>query len=215
MTIRILIVAAIRLYREGLAQLLSQREELSVIGIRSEGRDAIASLKQIATDVVLLDMATPDSHTTAREIRLITPTIPIVAIGIADSDFDVLNCAELGAAGYVTREGSLEELIATVQSAAKGELVCSPGRAGTLIRRLATLAGERTPVVQLRTNLTRREREIAELIQQDLSNKEIAIRLRIEVATVKNHVHNVLEKLNIHRRAEAARAMGSALNRTP
>lgn len=96
MVIRILIVAGTRLYREGLAQLLSQREELRVIGTRSEGHDAVATLNDIPTDVVLLDMATPDSHTTAREIRLLTPTIPLVAIGIADSDRDVLNCAELG-----------------------------------------------------------------------------------------------------------------------
>ncbi len=61
----------------------------------------------------------------------------------------------------------------------------------------------------MRTRLTRREREIASLIQEDLSNKEIAVRLRIEVATVKNHVHNLMEKLNIHRRAEAARAIGA------
>jgi two-component system nitrate/nitrite response regulator NarL len=211
--IRILIVAGIRLYREGLAQLLSHREELNVIGTRSEGRDALASLTEIATDVVLLDMATPDSRTTAREIRLMTPTIPLVAIGIEDSDVDVLNCAELGAAAYVTREGSLDELIAAVHGAAKGELICSPRRAGTLIRRLATLAGERELELP-RAKLTRREREIAALIQQGLSNKEIAIRLSIEVATVKNHVHNVLEKLKIHRRAEAARAMACSLART-
>lgn len=212
-TIRILIVAATRLYREGLAQLLSQRDELRVIGSWSEGRDALASLKETATDVVLLDMATPNSRATARAIRFMTPTIPLIAIGIADSDLDVLNCAELGAAGYVTRDGSLDELIVAVQSAAKGELVCSPQRAGTLIRHLATLAEERE-LVQPRKRLTRREREITALIQQDLSNKEIAIRLRIEVATVKNHVHSVLEKLHIHRRAEAARAMGDSLSRT-
>jgi two-component system, NarL family, nitrate/nitrite response regulator NarL len=212
MVIRILIVSSIRLYREGLEQLLSQRAELRVIGTRSEGRDAIPFLKDVPTDVVLLDLATQHSHTTAREIARMTPAIPLVVIGIADSDRDVLHCAELGAIGYVTRDGSLDELVAAVQSAARGELVCSPRRAGTLIRHVAALAGERV-VAQARAKLTRREREIAALMQDDLSNKEIAVRLRIEVATVKNHVHSVLEKLNIHRRADAGHAMSGTLSR--
>lgn len=213
MVIRILIVAGIRLYREGLEQLLSQREELRIVGTHSDVRDAVATLKDIPTDVVLLDMATPDSPIMARAITSMTPAIPLVAIGIVDSDLDVVQCAELGAVGYLTRDGSLDELVAAVQSAARGELLCTPRQAGTLIRHVASLAGERV-VAQTRSKLTRREREIAALMQDDLSNKEIAVRLRIEVATVKNHVHSVLEKLNVHRRAEAAHAMSHILSRT-
>lgn len=203
----ILIVAGIRLYREGLVQLLSRQDGLSIVGALPDARDARANLKRLAPDVVLLDMATAESYQTARELRILAPETPVVAIGVADSDPEILVCAELGAAGYVTRDGSLAELVATVQRAARGELVCSPRTAGTLVRRLATLAAERGSD-SMRTRLTRRECEIAALIQQDLSNKEIATRLGIEVATVKNHVHNLLEKLNIHRRVEAARAMG-------
>ena len=205
--VRILIVARIRLYREGLSHFLDRQDGLRVIGALSDAHEARANLTQLAPDVVVLDMATPENYAMARELRDMAPTIPVVAIGIADSEDEVLACAELGAAGYVTRDGSIDALVAAVQSAARGELVCSPRMAGTLVRRLATLAAEYDPHL-MRARLTRRESEIAGLIQQDLSNKEIAVRLRIEVATVKNHVHNLMEKLNIRRRSEAARVLG-------
>ena len=135
----------------------------------------------------------------------------MVAIGIADSDTEVIACAERGFAAYVTRDGSVDELAATIRAAGKGELTCSPRIAGTLMRRLGALAAELHPASSM-ARLTRREREIAALMRQDLSNKEIATRLRIEVATVKNHVHNVLDKLQVHRRSDAARLLGLRLH---
>ena len=213
--IRILIIAGIRLYREGLWHVLDRQDGLRVVGALADARDARANLAEVTTDVVVLDMATTESYTMARELRAMAPSIPVVAFGIADSEAEVLACAEVGAAGYVTRDGSIEALVAAVESAVKGELVCSPRVAGTLVRRLATLAAVDDPRM-IKARLTRRECEIAGLIEQDLSNKEIAVRLRIEVATVKNHVHNLMEKLNIHRRAEAARVLGlhTSLNRS-
>jgi DNA-binding NarL/FixJ family response regulator len=142
--------------------------------------------------------------TTALAARAVR--IPLVVIGIADSDSDVLDCVERGAAGFVTRDASIEELAGAIRRAANGELVCSPRTAGSLVRRLSALAAELRPV-PASVHLTRREREVAALMREDLSNKEIATRLRIEVATVKNHVHNVLDKLRVHRRAEAARLL--------
>jgi two-component system nitrate/nitrite response regulator NarL len=205
--VRVLIVSSVRLYREGLAQILERTDGFSVAGMHSDGRDASGHLTQFLPDVVLLDMATPESHEAAREILDLVPAIPIVALGVRDTDAEVLACAESGIAGYVTRDGSLEELITTIESAARGELVCSPRIAGSLLRRLAELAADRVNSA-FQSHLTTRECEIAHFIQEDLSNKEIANRLGIEVATVKNHVHNLLEKLNIHRRTEVGRLLG-------
>jgi DNA-binding NarL/FixJ family response regulator len=160
----------------------------------------------MAPDVALVEMGIPDLDAIIPALAARSPRIPVVAIGIADSDTEVLACAERGVAGYVTRDGSVEELAATIRGAARGELICSPQTAGTLMRRLATLAAELNPR-SATARLTRREREVAALMQEDLSNKEIASRLRIEVATVKNHVHNVLDKLQVHRRGEAARLL--------
>jgi DNA-binding NarL/FixJ family response regulator len=139
-------------------------------------------------------------------MKRLVPGVPIVALGVPDVEGDVLACAEAGIAGYVTREASLEELVAVVRSAVQGELRCSPRIAAGLLRRLSALS-EHGPSAP-RVRLTARQREIVRLIGQDLSNKEIAHRLGIEVATVKNHVHNLLEKLNVHRRTAAVRLLG-------
>jgi DNA-binding NarL/FixJ family response regulator len=162
-------------------------------------------------------MATPAHYDIARRLGRMPGAPPVVAIGLDDSDAEMLACAEAGAVGYVTREGTLEELVAVIQSAAKGELVCSPRVSGALARRVAALSAEVAPGSASR-RLSRREREIAALIGDDLSNKEIASRLSIEVATVKNHVHNMLDKLNVHRRsdaASAARLLARAEGRSP
>jgi DNA-binding NarL/FixJ family response regulator len=203
---RVLIVVGVRLYREGLVQLLSAREDLIVVGADSDGCAAAQRLDQTAPDVALVEMGLPDLDAIRQALAGRTPTIPLVAMGIADSDTDVLECAERGFAGFVTRDGSIDELVSTIRGAAKGELTCSPRTAASLMRRLGTLAAELRPT-QAGVRLTRREREIAALMREDLSNKEIAMRLHIEVATVKNHVHNVLDKLQVRRRSDAARML--------
>jgi two-component system, NarL family, nitrate/nitrite response regulator NarL len=207
-TTRILIVSGIRLYRDGLTQVLACVDSLTVVGQQADREAALACLPDMAPDVVLLDMSTPESHALASEVRASAPSIRIVALGIGESEAEVLACAEAGIAGYVTPDESVDELVATVKSVVRGELRCSARVAGSLLRRVAALAAERDPALpELR--LTDREFEIVTLLEQRFSNKEIAVHLGIEVATVKNHVHNLLEKLNVHRRADAARLVGS------
>ena len=188
-------------------QLLSAREHLTVVGAESDGGGAALRLEQTTPDVALVEMGLSDLDALTEALARRSRPIPLVAIGIADSDTEVIACAERGFAGYVTRDGCVDELVATIRGAAKGELTCSPRIAGTLMRRLGALAAELHPAASM-ARLTRREREIAALMRQDLSNKEIATLLRIEVATVKNHVHNVLDKLQVHRRSDAARVLG-------
>jgi two-component system, NarL family, nitrate/nitrite response regulator NarL len=202
--IRVLVVGGVRLYREGIAQMLSGQDGLTVVGVWSDPGDIADGGVGPSPDVVLVDLTTPEGQGAIHEVRRLVPDVPIVALGVTDMEGDVLACAEAGLAGYVTREQSVEDLVAVVESAARGELRCSPRIAASLFRRLSALAGEPSAV---RERLTVREREVLRLIGQDLSNKEIARRLGIEVATVKNHVHNLLEKLNVHRRAEAARLL--------
>lgn len=206
-TLRVLIVVGVRLYREGLTDMLSRQDGLSVVGVESDRRGAVAAIQRQQPDVVLLDTAVIDTYPTMADIRHLAPEVRVVALGVGDQEEDVLLCAEAGVAGYVTRDASLEDLVAVVESAARGVLHCSPEVAGSLLRRLAALAADRGTDPSS-PRLTTRESQIVRLIEEDLSNKEIAVRLGIEVATVKNHVHNVLEKLNIHRRSEAARVLG-------
>jgi DNA-binding NarL/FixJ family response regulator len=203
---RVLVVVGIRLFREGLAQLLSAQEGFVVVGAESDGSSAATQIERLAPDVALVEMGIANLAAIAGALAARPSPIPLVAIGIGESDSEVLACAERGAAGFVTRDASVKELVAAIRRAAAGELVCTPHVAGALIRRLGALASERRPGSSL-PPLTRREREVAALMREDLSNKEIATRLRIEVATVKNHVHNVLDKLHVHRRGEAARLL--------
>jgi DNA-binding NarL/FixJ family response regulator len=126
----------------------------------------------------------------------------IVALGVPDGEDAILSFGEAGIAGCVPPDASIQDLVQAVERAVRGELQITPRIAGAMIRRLAlrAAAGDDSSG----NTLTARESEIVRLIDQGLSNKEIAVRLGIEVATVKNHVHNLLEKLRVHRRAEAA-----------
>jgi DNA-binding NarL/FixJ family response regulator len=127
----------------------------------------------------------------------------VVALAVPDLEADVLTCAEAGVSAYVTREQPISALTETILGVARGEAICSARMAATLLRRIATLAVERRPEPPDR-RLTERELDVVGLIDQGLSNKLIAGRLCIEVSTVKNHVHSILEKLQVNRRGEAA-----------
>lgn len=201
-TIRVLIAADVRLYREGLAQVLSREPMLAVVGTVATYDEAMSAGRELRPDVILLDMQMARSPETVQEVGRVDPNVKVVAIGLTDAEGSVVSCAEIGVAGYVPRSGSLEDLVATVESVGRGEFLCSPLIAGTLLRRLSVLARERG--VEAEGRLTVREREILGLINRCLSNKEIARELGIEVATVKNHVHNLFEKLSVHRRSQAA-----------
>jgi DNA-binding NarL/FixJ family response regulator len=201
--IRVAIVAEIRLYREGLAEMLLGEPGLEVVATAAGADDAVPALRKELPDVVLLDMAPPDNAWLVRALAAAVPGTRVVALAVPESEDEVLACAEAGVVGYVTREGSVEDLVAAIESASRGEVLCSPRMAASLFQRVATLALERSPA-SIESRLTGRELEILDLIDQGLSNKEIARRLTIELSTVKNHVHNILEKLNVSRRAEAA-----------
>jgi DNA-binding NarL/FixJ family response regulator len=141
-----------------------------------------------------------------------TPEAKIIALGVEDDEDIVLACAEAGVSGFVPPEGTLDDLLATVESVRRGEILCSPRTAGVLLRRVASLAGNRDSAwIELR--LTRRELQIVQLIDEGCSNKEIARLLTISLATVKNHVHNILEKLDVTRRSEAAACVRGAKHR--
>jgi two-component system, NarL family, nitrate/nitrite response regulator NarL len=123
-------------------------------------------------------------------------------LGISGASPDVIACAEAGISGYVTREATLADLVATIERTTRGEAVCPPAVTASLLERIAVLANARRDRPPLLDQLTNREAEIVRLIELGMSNKEIASTLCIAVPTVKNHVHNVLSKLNLQRRRD-------------
>jgi two-component system, NarL family, nitrate/nitrite response regulator NarL len=198
--LRVAVIAAVRIYREGLALFLGRRRGFEVVATAADVNEAVALLPRAQPAIALIDVTAG-----AREVqRLLAglPDLKVVALAVADTEHDVIGCAEAGVSGYVTSDDSLETVAAIISSVARGELLCSPWVAAALLRRVATGMG--APLAGGRGRLTVREREIVQLIDQGLSNKEIASRLFIALPTVKNHVHNILEKLQVHRRDEAA-----------
>jgi DNA-binding NarL/FixJ family response regulator len=154
-------------------------------------------------DVIILEVAGPGSFGLAKSLSAQLPAVKIIAFAISDVEHEVLACAAAGFAGYVARDGSEADLMAAVEDALRGELFCSPRTAGVLFRHVAALSAQSAPTTG-RPGLTQRECEILALLGQGLSNKEIARAMRIGGATVKNHVHRILEKLQVRRRGEAA-----------
>lgn len=199
---RVAVVADVLVHRECIAGALAREQGIEVIGTGSTAPTDLARLKAVRPDVVLIDAATPDSLEAGRRVRNAIPDADLLALGVRDVEQDVVAWAEVGISGFACHGASLRQVANAVDGATHGELDCSPHVAAALLRRVGFLAtvhhGDRPEV-----HLTPREREVITLIDDGLSNEEIAQRLFIELPTVKSHVHNILEKLNVHRRADA------------
>ncbi len=205
--IQIVIVHRKRLIREGLAFVLGQQPDMQIVAQVCEARDVLVTLPGLEPQVIVVDFALPErvGLAEARKLSQACPNAKILMIGMTELESDVWACIEMGAAGYLPHDASLEELLHHIRAAAAGEAYCAPKVVSFLFARIAEGARtrERVPTPGL-VRLTRREREVIGLIEEGLSNKEIAVCLRIEVQTVKNHVHNILEKLRLGNRREAA-----------
>ena len=191
------------MYRDGLATALAQDDRFDVALTAATAAAAVADIRRERPDLALVDTTTVDVHAAVRELRGAAPGLPVVAIAVPESDERVVDCAEAGVAAIVTRESELATLLNTLESVQRGELLCTPRVAASLLRRVGTLAADRSPPAETMV-LTTRERQVVGLIDDGLSNKEIARELCIELPTVKNHVHHILGKLQVRRRAEAA-----------
>lgn len=210
--IKIIICSNIRIYREGLASVLSRLDSMQVVGAESRFECAIGKISRACPDVVLLDMTMDGAFRAARKIIQCYPESKVVALSPPEDEKKVIECAEVGISGYVAREASLDELVAAVEGTTKGEIRYPPKIATFIfkqIRRLAQGTESRSRQAteskhsnDAATDLTARERQISRLIYEGMSNKQIARSLSIEVSTVKNHVHNILVKLDLKSRVQ-------------
>jgi Response regulator containing a CheY-like receiver domain and an HTH DNA-binding domain len=191
------------LLRDGLTDALAKSDAIQVVGTASDATRLGTVIRELAPDIVLLDIEMEGSLPLVHAIHDFDPSPKVVAFAVSDSDEALVGYIEAGIAGYVTRDGSLTDVVATVESVGRGETLVSPKLAASLFKRLASQR-RRGAVADSAAELTSRERQILSLIEQGLANKEIARTLGIELATVKNHVHHVLEKLNVSRRGQAA-----------
>ncbi|HEY1880038.1 MAG TPA: response regulator transcription factor [Caulobacteraceae bacterium] len=213
------LISAVRFLRESLSEILSQVAEVRVTGEAASLSRALELARVADPEIVLLDAAFPDGQDCARQISAAAPRASIIALGIFETEDDVLSWAEAGVVGYVPNTASVDDLVALIGQISRGEQACPSNIAGSLLRRLAS-SGRAPERAAPLASLTRREHEILSLVRQGLSNKDIARRLRISLGTTKSHVHNLLSKLNVQRRAEvitqlAPQAAGSVRPQPP
>jgi len=207
--IRIVIVHRHCLFREALAMALSQQEGIAVSG-ETSGLDQIyADGAELQCDVVLIEASTPlqGCLEQARGLQMIMPGCKAIILGVPDTDEAILACIEVGGAlGYVLDHGSFDDVVKNIRAVVVGETLCSPRVANLAFARMSVLARQANGAECHQPQyLTRREQAIVNAIEKGLSNKEIAVQLGIEVSTVKNHVHNILDKLHLHDRQSVAR----------
>jgi DNA-binding NarL/FixJ family response regulator len=200
------IVSDVLLYREGLAASLIRDGRVKILDVVAS-TDVLPALSRNPPEALLLDGGATESLQLARRIRALAPSVRIVGFGISGGADKFVDCAESGLVAFVDSTGNVTELVSAIFAALRGELACSPQVSALMCERLARLATGSTRSA----TLTRREREIAVLIGEGLSNKEIANDLRIGASTVKNHVHNILEKLHVRRRSAIVHQVSQSL----
>jgi len=196
----VVIASNILLYRDGLAASIKGDGRLTVLAQTDLDGAGKAALR-LNPDALVLDASTANGRGLARHMKNVMPSLPLVGFGISGSASEVIDCAESGLAGFIDQDRSIDDLVRTVAEAVRGEFSCSPQVTSILCSRLARLAESSSAVT---TALTPREREIAAMVADGLSNKEIAQGLKIGPATLKNHLHSILDKLKVKRRAAIA-----------
>lgn len=197
------VLCDVRVYGRGLALLLQKHRAFNLVLEGPCGLDVLRQLSDLKPDVVLVDATALCDTSLFHQILEAAPSTSVVACGVIDQD-QALHCAELGVAAFLPADADSGELADAVMGVASGEFRCSPRVAALLLKRVSSLHRGDTLEVPRETRLTARERSVLALIEGGLSNKEIAEKLGIEVSTVKNHVHHILEKLHASRRQHAA-----------
>jgi two-component system NarL family response regulator len=206
--IRVLIVDDHALFRRGLEMVLDEEDDIDLVGQACDGAEAREKASEFLPDVVLMDIRMPRSGgiDACRAMKEAAPSTKIVMLTISDEEADLFEAIRAGASGYLLKDIPLDEVAGSVRAVHEGQSLISPAMAGKLLTEFATLARrpEEERVQQVPPpKLTDREMEVLKLVARGMNNRDIARELFISENTVKNHVRNILEKLQIHSRMEA------------
>jgi DNA-binding NarL/FixJ family response regulator len=207
--INILLVNEIRLMGNVIASALEDEPDIKVVGRATNVDDALKLVQENDVDVALVSTRLPDQGALklTNAITGLAPNTKVLALGLTEEKKRVLRYVEAGATGYILKDDSLDDMIDNVRAAVDDKVFVSPKIAAAMMERLSDLAQMFSDVENSVTDdagLTPREIEVLELIGEGLTNQEISKQLVIEVGTVKNHVHSILDKLNVGSRGEAA-----------
>jgi len=201
--IRVLQVDDHAVVREGLRNFLALQDGLEIVGEASDGNEAIEQAQRLEPDVILMDLVMPglDGIGAMRQLRVRSPTSRVIVLTSFLEDERVLPAIQAGAAGYLLKNVEPAELARAIRAAHAGEAIIDPTAAARLVH---AIADDARPRVQEPERLTRRERDVLELIARGRSNKRIALELGISEKTVKTHVGHLLAKLGVSDRTQAA-----------
>jgi DNA-binding NarL/FixJ family response regulator len=210
---KVLLVDDQALFREGLRTLLSTRSDIEVVGEAADGLQAVAKAGETHPGVVLMDLQMPvmDGVQATAKLRDRHPEVRVLVLTTFDDEGNVIGALRAGAAGYLLKDVSLDTLVSAIQAAARGECFLQSTVTGTVVDAVTRMITAGPVASALVLPLSPREREILSLVSAGSSNKEIADRLCLAEGTVKNHVTNILSKLDVRDRTQAAlraRALG-------
>ena len=206
--IRAMIVDDHALFRRGLEMVLEEEQDIELVGQASDGAEAVEKAAESLPDVVLMDIRMPRSSgiEACRTMKEAAPSAKIVILTISDEEEDLFEAIRAGASGYLLKDIPLDEVADAVRAVHGGQSLINPSMAGKLLTEFATLArrdGEERAQELPAPRLTEREMQVLKLVARGMNNRDIAKELFISENTVKNHVRNILEKLQIHSRMEA------------
>ena len=192
------------LFRRGLTMLLAAEADIDVVGEAGDGQEGVALAEAAAPDVVLLDVRMPrlSGIEACQTIKERVPSAKLIMLTVSDEEADLYEAVKSGASGYLLKDSSIEQVAQAVRVVADGQSLISPSMAVKLIDEFKALA-KPDPAGQGALRITDRELQVLRLVATGMNNRDIAAELFISENTVKNHVRNILEKLQLHSRMEA------------
>jgi DNA-binding NarL/FixJ family response regulator len=207
--ISVLLVDDQTIVRQGLRSLLSLESDIVVVGEAADGRQAVELVQSLSPDIVLMDVRMPhmDGLQALRRIKAVAPKVSVIMVTLYDDPNYLLEAVSAGAAGYILKDATRQELIRAVRLIAEGGAIIAPTMMPDLLHQMERMmAAQGSPFLAdaLQDTLTEREIEVLRLIAEGCTNQEIASVLIISPTTVKTHVQNILQKLNVSDRTQAA-----------
>jgi DNA-binding NarL/FixJ family response regulator len=205
--IRLLLIEDNRLLREGLTAMLNGQPDIEVVAALGDGENAVLKAQERKPQAVLLDLGLR-SQNSLRVVELLkqkSPDVKVIVMDLIPVQADIVEFVKAGVSGFLLKDATFEDFLRTIRSVAAGAKVLPPSLTGSLFSQIIEQAvGEGKVKLIEAVRMTKREREVIELIAEGLSNKEISQRLNVATYTVKSHVHNILEKLALHTRLQVA-----------
>lgn len=206
--IRILLIEDNRIIREGITAMVNRHTDVTIVAVSDGTDDALAKARAVKPGIVLIDfgLGSQNSLAIVESVKKGFPDIKVIGMGLAPTQSDILEFVQAGAAGFILKNATLEDVIKTIRAVAEGQTMLPPPMTGSLFSQVAEhaiLKGRKGFKSAIR--MTQREKEVIALIVEGMSNKQIADKLNIATFTVKSHVHNILEKLALQSRLQIAK----------